>query len=277
MRSVRATLRALARAWPAAALWIALAFPAFASPALASPAAAGLPWCAGGDLGWHFYCDPAPEPAPPDQPAPPAPPSAVERLAAIRAELKRLRAEAILNPTADNLAAYMRYQAEQVERASVFSDQWRRVVWSRPALDYTLRRPVGTLAKRRWIDRRRAAVAETLAAQTRRRGLFYLFAAPERCPDCAAFATILQSFAAKTGIAVVAVSADGATDPAFPDALADRGRIARLGLGGAPLPAVVLYDAAAGKTTPVGFGLLTEDQLARRIYALTKLPMGEDY
>ena len=244
MRGVRTTLRAAAR--------VALAFPALASPALASPAGAGLPWCAGGDLGWHFYCDPdpAPEPAPPEQPAPPAPTSAVERLAAIRAELERLRAEAILNPTADNLAAYMRYQAEQVERASVFSDQWRRVVWSRPALDYTLRRPVGTLAKRRWIDRRRAAVAETLAAQTRRRGLFYLFAAPERCPDCAAFATILQSFAAKTGIAVVAVSADGATDPAFPDALADRGRIARLGLGGAPLPAVVLYDAPPAKPRP---------------------------
>ena len=235
------------RAWPAAALWIACVSGACVSGGGRAPCAR-----AAISAGTSVATPTPPRTAPPEQPARP-PPSAVERLAAIRAELEQLRAG---DPEPDHGGG----GGERVERASVFSingGAWSGAVRA----DYTLRRPVGTLAKRRWIDRRRAAVAETLAAQTRRRGLFYLFAAPERCPDCAAFATILQSFAAKTGIAVVAVSADGATDPAFPDALADRGRIARLGLGGRRCRRWSC-DAAAGKTTPVGFGLLTEDQLA---------------
>ena len=121
-------------------------------------------WCGapgeGPSLGWHFYCD-RPEEQPEAQPAPaPALPdtrSATERIREIRRALEEARAAAILEPSAENVAAYLRRQKETLQRAAVFSDVFRRTVWATPELDYTLKRPVGALAKRLWSDERRQA------------------------------------------------------------------------------------------------------------------------
>ncbi|MXY71722.1 MAG: hypothetical protein F4Y97_01635 [Dehalococcoidia bacterium] len=63
----------------------------------------------------------------------------------------------------------------------------------------------------------------------------------------------------------------------WPEAVPDNGRAERLGLGGSPLPAVVLFDTAIQEVLPVGFGVLAEDQLADRIFALTALEAGHDF
>ena len=120
-------------------------------------------WCGapgeGPSLGWHFYCD-RPEEPPVAQPAPvPAAPdtrSATERIREMRRELEEARATAILDPTTQNVAAYLRLQQKTLQRAAAFSDVFRRTVWATPDVDYTLKRPVGALAKRLWSDERRA-------------------------------------------------------------------------------------------------------------------------
>ena len=63
----------------------------------------------------------------------------------------------------------------------------------------------------------------------------------------------------------------------WPEAVPDNGRAARLGLAGAPAPAVVLYDTETGDVLPVGFGVLAEDELAERIFVLTARETGNDY
>ena len=63
----------------------------------------------------------------------------------------------------------------------------------------------------------------------------------------------------------------------WPEAVPDNGRAAELGLDGAPLPAVVLFDTETGQSIPVAFGVVAEDQLAERIYALTALEVGHDF
>ena len=73
----------------------------------------------------------------------------------MRRALEEARAEAILNPTRENVTAYLRLQQETLQRAAAFSDAFRRTVWATPELDYTLRRPVGALAKQVWSDGRR--------------------------------------------------------------------------------------------------------------------------
>ena len=81
--------------------------------------------------------------------------SATERIQEMRRALEEARAEAILNPTRENVTAYLRLQQETLQRAAAFSDAFRRTVWATPELDYTLRRPVGALAKQVWSDERR--------------------------------------------------------------------------------------------------------------------------
>ena len=72
--------------------------------------------------------------------------SEVEASGALREDLhQELKAKAILEPTSDNIIAYVRYQREQLDRASTFADVWERAIWQHPDLDYTLQRPVSTL------------------------------------------------------------------------------------------------------------------------------------
>ena len=96
-------------------------------------------YCEERRLGYWFYCT---RPKPADKPAATSPPaaSATSQLDAITAELRELKAKAILEPTPANVTAYIRFQREQLDRASLFSDVWQRAIWQDPELDYTLQR-----------------------------------------------------------------------------------------------------------------------------------------
>ncbi len=271
-----AVMRALKRVLAATVVWTALGAPA--------AGAEWRDWCgdegSGASLGWHFYCDRQEDP-PEAEPAPtPAPPivderPATERIEAMRKALEEARAAAILDPTPANVTAYLRLQQETLQRAAAFSDAFRRTVWATPELDYTLKRPVGALAKQVWSDERRQARDAVLARLGDRYGLIYLGHAG--CAACRVFGPLLRAFAKRHGLDVLAVSLTGEALEGWPEAVADNGRAARLGLGTAPVPALVLFDAHTKRVIPVGFGVMAEDQMAERIYALTALEPGNDY
>ena len=253
--------------------------------ALGASAAGGewRSWCgeegAVASLGWHFYCDRqdgnGKRAAPPSPPSAPKSESPTERIEAMRRALEEARAEAILDPTTENVSAYLRLQQETLQRAAIFSDAFRRTVWATPELDYTLRRPVGALAKQVWSDGRRQARDAALARLGERYGLIYLGHAG--CAACKVFGPLLRAFASRHDLDVLAVSLTGEALEGWPEAVADRGRAARLGLGKAPVPALVLFDTVTKRVLPVGFGVMAEDQMAERIFALTALEPGHDY
>ena len=265
----------------AAGVWALLAVLA-APPA---PAAEWRSWCPGSSpgqapdsgpsLGWHFYCDrqdrneemQAPDAAPPK--------SATERIQEMRRALEEARAEAILDPAPAKVAAYLRLQQETLQKAAAFSDAFRRTVWATPELDYTLKRPVGALAKQLWSDRRRQDRDRALASLKDRYGLIYLGHAG--CAGCKVFGPLLRAFAQRHGLDVLAVSLSGEALEGWPEAVPDNGRAARLGLGNAPVPALVLFDTKTKRVLPVGFGVMAEDEMADRIFALTALEPGHDY
>ena len=270
-------------------LALALAFLLPVLPVSSSDAREWRDWCsrAGADraappaLGWHFYCDPKEEdpeedapPAPPPEPSSP-PTTPMERIREMRRTLEEARARAILEPSTANVTAYLRLQKDALQRAASFSDAFRRTVWASPDLDYTLKRPVGALAKRLWSDERRAERAAVLARLGERYGLIYLGHA--RCPACRVFGPLLRAFALRHGLDVLAVSMTGEPLEGWPEAVPDQGRAARLGLKAKAFPAVVLYDTHTRRALPVSFGVVAEDQLAERIFALTVREVGHDY
>ena len=214
-------------------------------------------WCgdpaSDASLGWHFYCDPAedattdPEPEPPRVPPEASASAQIERL---RRALEESRAAAVLDPTPDNVAAYLYLQQESLQRAATFSDVFRRVVWSTPGLDYTLSRPAGALAKQLWSDERRSAQDNALATLGERYGLIYLGDAG--CAGCRVFGPLLRAFALRHGLDVLAVSMTGEALEGWPEAVPDNGRAAQLGLADAPVPAVVLYDTQTDQGDPGG-------------------------
>ena len=232
-------------------------------------------YCGERRLGQWFYCDRPKRAASKPQAAAPAPSqSASERLAAIAKQLDELKARAILEPSEANVIAYVRFQREQLDRASTFSDTWQRALWQNPDIDYTLQRPVSTVGKRAWSDNRQADRDRVLASLGQRYGMFYFFA--QSCAACEVFSPILKSVAESHRITVMAVSTDGGPSRSFPNYVVDSGQRAKMGV---PLatPALVLFDTMTRKTMPIGFGVLSADEIMDRIFMLTNTKVGSDY
>ncbi len=249
-----------------------------------SPASADTGEVAGDDdfycrerrLGQWFYCNkPRPKPRSPSAQTPAPQASASERLASITKELDELKARAILEPSEENVIAYVRYQREQLDRATTFSDTWQRALWQNPDIDYTLQRPVSTVGKRAWTDTRKADRDTVMNRLGERYGMFYFFA--QSCAACEVFGPILRSVAASHRMAVMAVSMDGGPSKDFPNYVVDSGQRARMGVPGNATPALVLFDTVTRRTVPIGFGILSADDISERIFALTNTKVGSDY
>jgi conjugal transfer pilus assembly protein TraF len=232
-------------------------------------------YCGERRLGQWFYCA---KPKPEEVFSPPAPAKeerATDRIAAITRQLDELKARAILDPTETNVINYIRFQREQLDRASTFSDTWQRALWQNPDLDYTLQRPVSTVGKRLWLDNRQADRDAVLTNLGQRYGLFYFYA--QSCGACEVFAPILRSVTDSHRMTVMAVSMDGGPSRDFPNYVVDSGQRARMGVPGNETPALVLFDTQTKRTIPVGYGVLSADEIMDRIFMLTNTKVGSDY
>ncbi|MBA3895930.1 MAG: conjugal transfer protein TraF [Sphingomonadaceae bacterium] len=226
-------------------------------------------------LGTWFYCD-KPKRAPRSPQSAPTPSqSANDRIKAIAAELDELKARAVLEPTTENVTAYIAFQRAQLDRASTFADVWQRAIWQNPALDYTLQRPVSTVAKRAWIDNRSADRSAVLQRIGQRYGVFYFYA--QSCAACEIQAPILKSVADINGLHVQAVSMDGGPNRVFPNYFVDSGQSARMGLTSRATPSLVLFDTLTKRPIPIGTGLMAADEIMDRIFTLTNVKPGSDF
>ncbi len=231
-------------------------------------------YCGERRLGQWFYCErPKAKPTAPKAAQQPQQSSSAQ-LKAITRQLDELKARAILEPTEANVIAYVRYQREQLDRASTFSDTWQRALWQNPDIDYTLQRPVSTVGKRAWTDNRAATRDQVLSRLGQRYGMFYFFA--QSCAACEVFSPILRSVADSHRITVMAVSTDGGPSRQFPNYVVDSGQRQRMGV---PLatPALVLFDTVTRKTVPIGFGVMSADEVMERIFMLTNSKPGADF
>lgn len=231
-------------------------------------------YCEERRLGYWFYCV---KPAPAEEPQQPEaePVAATQELDTITSELRELKARAILYPTEANVAAYIRFQRAQLDRASLFSDVWQRAIWQDPELDYTLQRPVGALAKKQWQDVRSAERNMVMATLSQRYGLFYFYSST--CAPCEVMSPIVRSVADRWRITVRAISTDGGPSRHFPDYKVETNQRTRLGLDSKATPALVLWDSATRRPIPIGYGVLSADELQDRIYLLTSKEAGHDY
>jgi conjugal transfer pilus assembly protein TraF len=229
-------------------------------------------YCRERRLGTWFYCE-RPRGAPVEQVKPE--PKAVEQLDAITAELRELKARAILDPTPANVTAYIRFQRAQLDRASLFGDVWQRAIWQTPELDYTLERPVGTVAKQQWLDQRKGERARALDQLGTRYGLFYFFA--QACGACRVMSPIVRAVADTHRLTVRAISTDGGPSETFPRYTVETNQRAAMGLTARITPAVVLFDSQTKKAIPIGYGIIAADELMDRIFLLTQREAGSDY
>lgn len=188
----------------------------------------------------------------------------------IREETEALLNRAIEAPTEENVLAYVAYQRLVMQRAEEFSRTWQRVLWQHPELDPTVENPVVTAG----ISAASAEEAKkrdlALSQLAQRSGLLYFFSGD--CPLCEIQSPLLASFAEAYGFSVVAVSLDGAVDPLFPGAKADRGAAGKLGVEKTP---AIFLARPPSEVLRVGTGLLSIEDLAGRLYRLSEIAEKE--
>ncbi|NJM50231.1 MAG: conjugal transfer protein TraF [Sphingomonadales bacterium] len=237
-------------------------------------------YCEKRQLGQWFYCERLKEPEKKGSPsvakAMEKQLTASQRVKLITRKLDELRDRAILEPTTENLYAYISYQNKQSDRASKFADVWERTMIASPELDYTLKRPVSKLGKEDFKEKRQAMMDATMASLKERYGVFYFYSGLN-CSSCDIQAPIISSLKDNYGLTVMGMTSDGYAHPLFPESKMENGVRKTMGLPGNINPTIALYDTLQRRSILIGSGILSSDEIVNRIYLLTQTKPGEDY
>jgi conjugal transfer pilus assembly protein TraF len=237
------------------------------------------------DRGFNWYPPDRPKPrqqpraTPEPKPQPEARRPSIRELRdfdAVDAELKRLRAQAVFDPTQKNVLEYLQAQEYVISRGSFFADVARRVTWQNPEVDANSKHSIATYSATSKRERTTEQREKTLAELSRDHGLLFFYRSD--CPYCHDMAPVLRAFSDQIGMQVLAVSMDGGPMPQFPNARRDNGvsRMVTQGEGIRRVPALYLVSNDTKTVQLVGTGALARDEIAERIRVLTRTRPGEE-
>jgi conjugal transfer pilus assembly protein TraF len=241
--------------------------------------------------GWSFYCRepeppveeeemiepviaappaPAPEPMEPDLPA-------TEEMMAFRAYIDEIKYRAVLDPTEDNVRAYIQAQQAMIDQAGTFTDQWQRIIFSSPELSVLDDYPMAAAGISVYQDQMREARENTFLQVANEAGILFIFDDSAVCGLCRVQGEVLAQMEAFYGVTILAVSKDGGPNEHFPDAVNDDGRLADLGLQDYPAPTLALVNPNTGEIAVIGTGLITAEEVLERVFVIVEIPVGERY
>jgi len=220
--------------------------------------------------GWSWYNEPKKKPEPPVTPPPVQPPgptvpdlskmTAMEQAKVLRQYTMEALNRAILYPTRDNTATYLKWQKFWTDRSSMFSQSFAAAQLTHPELDYNLEYPhynsTAPLVQSRDQQQRQQAIAE-LGQQY---GMFYFYRGSD--PIDAQMAGVVADFAKTNHLSLIPVSVDGQVVPSLPDTRPDSGQSRTMHI--THFPALFLVEPRSRNVQPLAYGFMTQDDLAKR-------------
>lgn len=237
--------------------------------------------------GFNFYCDPnaveeeVPEVAEPDPQSatPPAPEQKTytEQIEEYRKQLDELKHRAILEPSEENVQAYMTAQQAMVRQAGLFTEVWQRSLFSNPSLDANVDRPLSSIGENLVQDRLDVEREVAFENATSERALMFVYEGSGTCLVCETQGEVLRSLVDQYGVTVLAVTRDGVPVSTFPESLPDQGQIANMGLSDIPSPFLALVEPRSNAVDLIGAGLMTQDIILDRVRIITSIPEGGLY
>lgn len=219
--------------------------------------------------GWSWYNEPKKPPAPPEQKKMPAPPpsvpdlskmTAVEQAQFLQAVTKESLNRAILYPTKENTATYLRWQKFWTDRASMFSQSFAATQLQNPDLDYNLEFPHYNSTAPLVQGRDQQSRAQAIARLGQQYGLFYFYRGSD--PVDVQMAGVVADFAKTNQLSLIPVSVDGQVAPSLPASRPDNGQSKTMNIS--HFPALFLVDPRSRKFQPLVWGFMTQDDLAKR-------------
>lgn len=177
---------------------------------------------------------------------------------------------AIVEPTQENLMAYITAQKVLMNQSQRFAEMWKQVVMTNPSLDETLIHPVDQNARHIYYSEHHAKLEKRIKRLASEYGLFFFFR--KNCAYCHHFAPIVKRFAQKYGWSVLPISLDGGALPEFPNTKQNNGIAERLQI--THVPALIALHPKTGQLIPLAYGLISESEIEQRVELLTRLSGG---
>ncbi|MDN7430797.1 conjugal transfer protein TraF [Burkholderia sp. AU45388] len=232
-------------------------------------------WSCDGQEKFNWYCDD-------DKPAAPLGASAakpadsddfdqIKSADEMREALKHRLDVANMDPTPEHIKEYIKLWEYVQQKSAVFADQWRRVVWQNPSLDYSLKRPTNNVAVHTYDRTRDSDQEGQLRALAQKHGLIFFFRSD--CPYCHAMAPTIVLLAQRYGIDVLPVSLDGRGIGEFPNPTPDHGQASVWGVQ--QVPALFIASKETGDHAMIGSGTMSLQDIIDRIFVLTASQPGE--
>lgn len=216
------------------------------------------------DEGWHWYNDPSHETRKSHEEKQSHQTTGTTQIEALQKATKEQLSHALLDPSEQNVIRYITLQNTLVSKAARFSEMWQRVVWQHPELNYSVENPTSEVGRHAYYEKERLRRDANLSAISQRYGLFFYFSSS--CTYCQKMAPTVKSFADYYGFDMIPITLDGQTLPEFPRALHDNGSMVSLKVE--VVPALFLIDKKTKEIIPVGFGLMSIDELEKRTVVL---------
>lgn len=203
----------------------------------------------------------------------PQPQNELAQFDLMQKRLTELRKVAIMNPTEENLKNYIQIQEMAMNQAATFTDQWQRVIWQNPSLDYSQKgRPTTQVAIQQYDANRLMQKERAIQQLAGQNGILFVFRSD--CPYCHSQAPIVREFASKYGISVMPVSLDGRGIDMYPQPLPNNGIAEKLGVKA--VPAIYVMDTKTKQFKAISFGIVAMATLEDRFLAYSQ-PVGTLY
>lgn len=201
-----------------------------------------------------------------------APKTAVEQVDEGKKLLEEKLAQALVNPTEENLVIYMTEQKKRLQQSTTFARSWERVLLQHPDLDPTASSyPVNHygIQLKREIDRE--SNRKFIANLSKTNGLFFFYEGKGLISQ--GVSGIIKKFSELYNWEVTAISVDGTFLDSFTTSLADNGISKEMGIS--VFPALFVFNPEEKKATPIAYGIVSLDQIEERILLQYKEELGE--
>jgi len=226
------------------------------------------------ERGWHWYerdAQPDNQNTEQDLTNTPIPQklNAVEELNRFQKRLEEVKAEAVMNPTPQNVLNYQKMQYEMLEKSHKFAQIWMQNVYKDPSIDYSLQSPSSQNARHIYYQQQTEDKERKIFELSRKYGLFYFF--KKDCRYCDLFAPIVKRFSEKYHWEVLAISEFGEKSDLFARNVADNGLAESWGVS--VYPSLFAVNPKTGHVIPIAHGMISIEEMEERI---VKIIEGEE-
>lgn len=174
-------------------------------------------------------------------------------------ELQRSLEKALVEPSDENLYAYLTEQKKWVDKSAEFSKSWALFLLKHPEFDESLEHPTSQFSQAIYKREKSLKRRLDLLELAKRYGLFFFYKGS--CPYSKAFADVLQRFALLYSWNVIAISLDGKACSDFFALKEDNGISKRFFVQ--KVPALFAVDPEMEKVVPLSFGAISLEQLEK--------------